>query len=331
MKEAENISVLVPVLNESKYLGSLVDSLANQTYPKENMEFIFIDGGSSDDTVDLIVGLSKDYCQRSGLEPEKGFRVLHNKNRTVPFALNLGIEDATNNLIVRLDAHCEYGEDYFERIVETFRSSGADIVGGPTRVASRNPFQAAVGQAICSKFAVGGSRVHQLDYRGESESVTFGAWRKEVFQKTGPFDVRLVRNQDDEFHYRARSKGFTIFQEPTIRLYYYPRDNPVGLFRQYFGYGRYKPLVLKKVKSGIRMRHLVPAGLVCYLISLPLGLVFWWWWIPLAFYLAGLLVSSVLTGQGWKVRLLLLGVYPLIHLGYGLGFLSGLPLAFRST
>ncbi|MEZ5329338.1 MAG: glycosyltransferase family 2 protein [Verrucomicrobiales bacterium] len=324
---AENISVIIPVYNEANYVDTLIASLGRQDYPKSAVELLFVDGGSSDETVERLKQLREVYVDehKAAFDP---FRILTNPHKIVPHALNIGVAAATHDVIVRLDAHTEYAEDYLTQVMKTLAETGADIVGGPTRVASRSLFQKAVGTAICSRFAIGGSRVHQEDYRGETDSVTFGAWRRRVFEKAGGFDTRLVRNQDDEFHYRAKSLGFKLFQEPAIRLYYYPRDNPTGLFRQYYQYGKYKPLVLAKVKSEIKLRHLIPSGFVLYLLSLPMVLVIGWWWlIPLAMYAVADLLFSAKNGESIGEKGCLLTVYPLIHMGYGAGFLHGIPLA----
>ena len=329
MRDSEPISVIIPVYNEEAYLEVLLRSLERQTFPANRTELLFVDGESTDGTLELLKELRKSYVEKLQLE-DMGFdpfRVLSNPRRSTPCALNIGVYASSHDIIVRLDAHCEYADDYFEKVVEALRSSGADIVGGPTRVAGRTVYQHSVGRAICSRFAVGGSRVHQIEYRGDTDSVTFGAWRRRVFEKAGAFDERLVRNQDDEFHYRAREMGFRIYQEPEIELYYYPRDTPGGLFRQYFGYGKYKPLVLRKVKSGIRLRHLVPSGFVLYLCSLPLAVLFPLWLVPLGLYFLALAGFSLGCGRNWDERRCLFGVYPVIHCAYGFGFLSGGALA----
>jgi succinoglycan biosynthesis protein ExoA len=327
----ENISVIIPVYNEASYLDTLIASLGKQDYPKSAVELLFVDGGSTDETVERLKQLREVYVTEHKAEFDP-FRILANPHKIVPHALNIGIEAASHDVIVRLDAHTEYAEDYLSQVMKTLAETGADIVGGPTRVASRSLFQKAVGTAICSRFAIGGSRVHQESYRGETDSVTFGSWRRRVFEKAGGFDTRLVRNQDDEFHYRAKSLGFKLFQEPDIRLYYYPRDNPTGLFRQYYQYGKYKPLVLAKVKSEIKARHLIPSGFVLYLVSLPVALLsgWWWWMMPLVIYAAADLLFSAKNGESPGEKCCLLVVYPLIHLGYGSGFLRGIPLVLSA-
>ncbi len=309
-----NLSVICPVYNEEAYIGGLINYLIRVS-PKEK-EVIFIDGGSTDKTIEIIEKYSFQY---------PNIKLLHNPKKYVPFALNIAIENCSSEYISRIDAHCTYADDYFEKIIATFSETGADIVGGPTRTAFHSPFQQAVGYAISTKLGVGDSLVHQLDYKGYTDSVTFGAWRRNIFDETGLFDTRLLRNQDDEFHYRAKSKGKRIYQNPDIKLYYYPRSTPRGLFKQYFQYGLFKPMVLKKIQSEIKTRHLVPLFFVLYLIFMPLlfqlSLLFI---LPLVFYILLIAYAGMRHNAALQVRLMTIAAYPIIHTGYGLGFLLGL-------
>ena len=166
------MSIIIPVYNEILYVDNLYESIVEQTWDLSRIELIFVDGGSTDGTVDRLKALAEDFRQRSNGGDAK---VLDNPNRIVPHALNIGVTESSGAIIVRLDAHCEYASDYLETIVKTLELTDADIVGGPTRVRHRNLFQRAVGKAICSRFAVGGSRVHQLEYRGPFRQCYF--WR----------------------------------------------------------------------------------------------------------------------------------------------------------
>jgi succinoglycan biosynthesis protein ExoA len=307
------ISVICPVFNEEHFIRQLLDFFLT-AQPAEK-EFILVDGGSADHTVAVI----KEYQQL-----HHNIILLHNKNKFVPFALNLAIKEAKGNIIIRLDAHCRYAENYFTAIIDCFERTGADIVGGPTRTAFSAATQEAVAYAICTKLAVGDSRVHQLNYEGLTDSVTFGAWKKNMFEVTGVFDEDLLRNQDDEFHYRAGSKGFKLWQDPSICLYYYPRKDIKGLFKQYFGYGLYKPLVLKKVRQGMKVRHLVPASFCLYCLMLPFSFVFPLLLFPGFIYLLLIGITTLQSGKALGVQLRLLAVYPTIHLAYGSGFIKGI-------
>lgn len=308
------ISILCPTYNEIDYIEALVEKL--QQMPPQEKELIFVDGRSSDGTTGFLREAEGKY---------QNLRLIDNPERYVPFALNRGIAAAKGEVVIRIDAHTDYADDYFTKILETFDEVEADIVGGPTRTASKSRLQAAVGYAVSSPVGIGNSRVHQANYRGYSDSVTFGAWRKDMFTDTGLFDEELMRNQDDEFHYRARSLGKKIYQNPDIKLNYYPRDSLKGLFRQYFQYGLYKPLVLKKVSSEVKLRHLIPSFFFLYLISMPF-LAIWipFYWIPLALYAFALTYDVIRSGRKGQLFPELYLIYPTIHLAYGLGFLLGL-------
>ncbi len=307
------ISVICPVYNEEKYITRLLE-LFTRSQPA-NKELIIVDGGSTDATLEI---------SRRWESGNSDISLIHNPRRYVSFALNKAIVKAKGEIIVRLDAHTNYAEDYFEAILAAFSRTGADIVGGPTRTAYLDSTQEAIAYAICTPFAIGNSRVHQLEYEGYTDSVTFGSWKRRIFNTTGLFDESLKRNQDDEFHYRARSLGFSIYQSPEIKLYYYPRNSLNSLYRQYYEYGLYKPLVLKKVNSGFHFRHLIPAVFVLYLFSLFIAIVYKFWLIPLGLYFLADAFYTLRSHKRTAVLFRLFFVYPTIHLAYGLGFISGL-------
>lgn len=307
------LSVICPCFNEEAYIRGLLEFFISAK-PVEK-ELILVDGGSRDKTKSII----REYQQN-----HRNIHLLDNPEKIVPYALNKAIPLCKADKIVRLDAHTKYAPDYFEKIIETFENVEADIVGGPTRTACKAPLQCAVAYAICTPFGVGNSQVHNVTYEGYSDSVTFGSWKKEIFTEVGMFDERLVRNQDDEFHYRAKSKGKKIYQNPAIKLWYYPRSNLKGLFKQYYQYGLFKPMVLKKVNSEIKLRHLIPSCFLLYFMSLPLAVISPLWLIPLALYLLLDVFFSLRAKGGLKVKLAALLVYPALHVSYGAGFLRGL-------
>lgn len=312
------LSVICPCLNEEKYIENILNHFI-KSLPKEKELFI-VDGGSQDRTIEIVQHWASNYSN---------IHLLHNPDRYVPFALNMAIPLCKGEYIVRIDAHSEYADNYYIKIVETFQIIDAEIVGGPTRTKANTKIQKAISKAISSPFGIGNSNVHFESFKGYTDSVTFGAWKKEIFKITGLFDTELVRNQDDEFHYRAKSKGFKIFQNPEIILYYYPRKSLVSLFSQYFQYGYYKPLVLKKVPSEWKIRHIIPSLFVLYILSLPLAFFFHYWIIPLMIYLLADLYFSLRENVEWSVKTLMFLVFPTIHFSYGLGFLMGLKLLWK--
>ena len=304
------ISIICPVYNELKHIEDLLKFFVN-SLPLDK-ELLIIDGGSTDNTKIIIEKWQKKY---------HNIKLFDNPNKTVPFALNIGVKNSFGDPIIRIDAHSKYSPDYFEKIIETFNRTDADIVGGPTRIANGTNFQNAVGLVILHPFGIGNSKVHDIDFEGYTDHVTFGAWRKSIFSEIGYFDERLTRNQDDEFHYRAKSLGKKIFQNPKIKLWYYPRNNLKSLFSQYFQYGYFKPFILIKVPSEIKLRHYIPSLFVLYLLTFFFSFLIIYYFIPLLVYLVIIFFISINNSKNIMVKLNIPLIFFTIHIAYGSGFL----------
>ena len=195
------VSVVMPVYNEEKYIKNCLDSLLLQDYPIEKMEWIFVDGLSKDKTKDILLEYKNKY-------PEL-IKVFDNKNKTVPYAMNIGIKEAKGKYIVRLDAHADYNKDYISKCVYYLDTTDADNVGGIAITKSRGFTGNAIAMMLSSKFGVGNSQFRTNGHSGYVDTVPFGAFRKEVFEKWGGYDERLTRNQDNEMNYRIR-KNYLI-------------------------------------------------------------------------------------------------------------------------
>lgn len=186
-------------------------------------------------------------------------------------------------------------------------------------------FQKTIAFATLNKFGMGGSKIHDINYSGYTDHVYLGAWRRNLFDGIGYFDTRFIRNQDDEFDYRAKSKGKKIYLSSEIKSYYYPRDKISLLIKQYFQYGLFKPLVLMKVPSEIKFRHIIPSLFCLYLILLSVylfqNLILF---TPLLLYIIANIFYSFINNEKYANKFLLLITYPAIHLSYGLGFIFGL-------
>lgn len=308
------ISAICPVYNEEKYVEQLINFFLI-SMPLEK-ELLLVDGNSIDGTRSII----EKYCNKY---PDK-IKLIDNPKKYVPFALNTAIVNSESDIIVRLDAHTIYNPDYFIKVIEAFANSGADIVGGAMRIAKGTDFQMALGYATSVPFGIGNSSFHFEDFEGFTDSVYLGAWKRGIFKITGYFDETLKRNQDDEFHYRAKNLGLLVYQSKEIKSYYFPRENLYKLSSQYFQYGLYKPRVLKKVKSALRLRHLIPALFVIYIVSLPF--VFWMpvMRIPLYLYILLTLYFSFVNVLSVKQKFHNVLVFPMLHLSYGSGFILGL-------
>ena len=86
MENPKFISVIIPVYNEERYIDGCVQSMLEQDYPKESMEWIFVDGMSKDATKQILTEYQSRYPAL--------IRVLDNPDKTVPYAMNAGIRAA---------------------------------------------------------------------------------------------------------------------------------------------------------------------------------------------------------------------------------------------
>ena len=144
-----NISLVLPIRNEERYIEACVESIFRQDYPAEKMEVIFVDGRSGDRTVDILRGMQKKYPQ---------IRILDNPNKTVPYAMNIGIRASTAPVIVRLDVHAEYMPDYVRLSVETLLTRDCDNVGGVVETRGRGFMGEAIAAMLSTPLGVGNSQ-----------------------------------------------------------------------------------------------------------------------------------------------------------------------------
>jgi glycosyltransferase involved in cell wall biosynthesis len=320
-----HVSVLVPCRNERSYIGRCLDSILANDYPSATLEILVIDGMSDDGTATIV----QEYARRV-----PHLRLLHNMRRVVPAALNLGITEARGEIVIRMDAHNEYPPTYISRLVGWLERTGADNVGGAwiTRPADNSAVARAIAFAVAHRFGIGNAqyRLGNVSKPTPVDTVPFGCFRKELFDRLGMFDEELVRNQDDEFNYRLLKSGGRILLVPDVESYYYARASLRTLARTYYQYGFFKPLVAVKVRRVMTLRQLAPGSLVG---AMGVALVLAAWYGPARTALAGLLGAylamnvaiSLSSGcrEGWRYVLALLGVFPVLHFSYGAGWLVG--------
>ncbi|MFH1845112.1 MAG: glycosyltransferase family 2 protein, partial [bacterium] len=260
------ISVIIPCRNERLYITRCLHDLESQVDLPGEMEVIIADGRSDDGTREIL----DEFCR-----DRPRYRVIDNPQRITPAALNLAIQAARGQYLVRMDVHTSYAQDYIAQCVAVKRRTGAANVGGATRTRVEGKVPRAIAAVHGSRFGVGGASSHFPEFEGPVDTVPFGCWERDLFVEIGLFDESLVRNQDDEFNLRISRHGGVIWQSPTIQLWYQPRSSLRQLFRQYYQYGFWKVVVIRKHHLPASWRHLVPVGLILALVLLPLLGLLW--------------------------------------------------------
>jgi GT2 family glycosyltransferase len=216
------------------------------------------------------------------------------------------------------------------RCIEVLRETGADCVGGPMVAVGETRLARAIALAQSSSFGVGGVAFRTgREKAGHVDTVAFGAYRREVFDRIGDFDEELVRNQDDEFNFRLTQTRGKIWLDPSIHSIYHSRASLRDLWSQYFQYGFYKVRVIQKRGAVPSWRHLVPGLLVLGILgSLLLALVTrrpLWALSVTGLYAAANMVASLGTARrAWQSLPVLPIAFAAIHFAYGTGFIWGL-------
>ncbi len=256
------VSVVIPCRNEAKTAAALIDSLLKLDHPRERLEILFVDGMSTDGTREALAAAAREHAH---------MRVVDNPGRIVPVAMNIGIRASRGEIIVRLDAHSEYPPDYVSRCVRLLEETGAGNAGGRCDNVPNGdgPWARAVAYVTGHRFGVGGSAFRTAETPGFVDTVPFGTFKREVFDKAGFFDERLTRNQDNEFNARLIKHGYKIAFDPSIRIRYRNQATLGGLARQGWFTGMWNVYTLRLHPHSWQYRRFIPAGFVADLLVLP--------------------------------------------------------------
>ena len=325
--EQPTITFVVATLNEERAITACVQSLLKQHYPADLIEVAVVDGGSTDRTCELVAAIA---------ETDPRVVLLHNPGQIAACAFNIGVQATTGKIVSLVGGHSVTHPDYAATLADAFVTSGANLVGGRSEAKAEpgaSPTAEAIVRAISSPLGVGSSRYRYSTTPGWVDTAYPGAYKRDLFARIGGFDESLVRNQDDEFHLRARLAGYPMWFDPRLRSTYRPRSTFRRLWTQYYQYGWWRAVTVRKHGRVASVRYLTPAGLVAGLASGPvlsgitrshrkLGFSAW----------LGVLLAwfALLVFAGWRERsnspevvVRVPVAVACLHLAYGVGFWVG--------
>jgi succinoglycan biosynthesis protein ExoA len=318
----DRISVIVPLLDEADHVETLVGDLAAQDFAGQ-VEVIVADGGSTDGSADLL----RRAAERAGLD----LTVVDNPRRWAGPGLNLCLERATGDLIVRLDSHSRYPPDYLRRCAEVSEETGAWNVGGLFRVDRRTPLERAFACAIDTPFG-GHNWTRNRDRRHDADTVFCGAFLPVAFERAGRYDEELAVGEVEDLNVRIRQAGGRVVYDPGITLLYRPRASFTGIFFQYYRYGLWKVRLTVKHRQVLSGRSAVPLLFVGSIAALATA-------APASrsarrllaagsgVYAAATLAAAVETierhGESLSLLPRVAALFPTFHFAHGLGGLHG--------
>jgi glycosyltransferase involved in cell wall biosynthesis len=316
------ISVIIPVRNEEEYISRCLQSLFGQDYPEELFEVIVVDGGSIDNSVKIV---------RKVAEEHSNIKLLGGPGINCPAAMNIGITNATGELISKIDGHGYVASDYLRMSAKYISTKGEiKCVGGPIRSAAKAIVAEANAIARSSVFGVGKGAYSMGKETQFVDSVQCGTYEKTIFEEVGLFDESLQFGEDEEVNWRIRKRGYKVFSTPDIRFFYFPRKSFGKLFRQYYNYGRARVKVIQRHPDFFRIKHIIPTAFVATIFAAGILGIYSQFFSQLfvgsaiAYLIVSLGFSAVISSKrGWKLFGLLPISFAALHFGYGIGFAQG--------
>lgn len=308
--------MLTPVLDEAAHLRAVVARMQAQDIA-EDVEFLFIDGGSTDASRAILAELA---------EHDSRIRVLVNTRRQTPYALNIGLRAARGEFVARMDAHARYPATYLRTAVERLRAGGAVHVSGPQlAVGDGGRWSRRVALALSTPLGVGGAAFRtSCDAEFEVDTGFTGMWRREVLVRAGGWDEGWPTDQDCELAFRLHAtEPGTHVCVPAMAAEYFPRDSLGGLARQYWRYGLHKVKTFRRHPEAMRPSHLLPPAVAATVALAPVSRLARAGLGVYAVALGATAVRAAVDGARPSDAAALPIVHATMHLAYGCGVLVG--------
>ncbi|MFH1359028.1 MAG: glycosyltransferase family 2 protein [archaeon] len=262
---------------------------------------------------------------------------------------NKGSDRGLGKYIVFLDDDAKIESDYLLRIEDFFnRHPEIEIVGGPQLTPDDDKgFAKISGYALSSLFGAYklASRYScsEEDCDVDETSLTSAnlICRKDVMDKVR-FDPSLFPGEDPKFISDAKKQGYKVAYDPKIRIFHRRRADSRGMLKQFFNYGKVRPAKESFFETLKMPFFFVPSLFTIYLVLLIISIlirptitgnvvgnvssIWFWWFVPIVIYILLMMVFSIhdsIKNKDFKAFPLLLPIYPMIHLSYGIGMIWG--------
>lgn len=325
-----NITIIIPVFNEEKYILNCLESVVKSDYLKEKMEVFVIDGISTDKTLQIV----KDFSLRYSF-----IKIFLNEDRIVPISMNLGIKHSKGDYIIRLDAHSYYPVNYFTELVKNALKYNTENIGTVclTDVKNKTLTSIAIKKVLSSRFGVGNSLFRiGVDKPIETDTVPFGCFTKRILEKVGGYDERLIRNQDIEINKRIKEVGGKILLLPEPKCVYFAREDYISFAKNNYSNGLWNIITAYYTRklSSLSLRHYIPLIFVLSIISplififidirfalLPIGI--------LSLYILSITFISYLLSEKINSIFNIIIAFIALHFSYGFGSFLGLIKLFK--
>lgn len=308
----EQVSVILPVLNEADYLEDAIAPILSQEFLGE-FEVILAIGPSKDQTMEIAKKIS---------ERDSRVVIVENPSGRTAAGLNLALAKSKYPIIVRVDGHSAIPKNYLATAVEVLNRTGAVNVGGLMAAEGRGLFERAVAAAMRSSLGVGPAKFHTGGSAGEVDTVYLGSFKRDALMAIGGFDEKFTRAQDWELNYRLRANGGKIYFDPRLAVTYRPRRSLKALAKQYFEYGRWRRAVSRTHSDTLNLRYLTPPfTLIVSAISILASFFAPILITPFLVYLIFIVLATLKLGKGLE-KLIIPLVLLTMQMSWAFGFIT---------
>ncbi|HEX5273428.1 MAG TPA: glycosyltransferase, partial [Gemmataceae bacterium] len=224
LPRAPRVSVVVCTYNGGSTLDQCLRSLRDIDYP--NYEVIVVDDGSTDATPTI-------------LERFPEVRAIRQPNMGLSVARNVGLREATGEVVAYTDSDCFADADWLTHLVYQLERSGAAAIGGPNLTPEDGRLAACVA-------ASPGQPTHVLESDQVAEHVPGCnmAFRRDALLAINGFDPQYRKAGDDvDVCWRLQQAGHWITFAPGAFVWHHRRQNPRAYLRQQAGYGEAEALL----------------------------------------------------------------------------------------
>ncbi len=213
------ISVVVPVLNDEAGLRTTLDCLLGQNYPRTDFEILIVDNGSEDGTYPLAL---QSQSEHQGLV----FALLEDRIKGSYAARNLGIKEASGNLLCFLDADVVIDHDYLCKVQTFFDNHDVEYIGVNVEVLAQ-------GHGIVPTY----ERIQGFPVAVYLQELHFAPTccltvKQSLIDRIGLFDARLESGGDLEFGQRTYTQGGQQAYHGGVTVYHPARETWRQLFKK---------------------------------------------------------------------------------------------------
>jgi succinoglycan biosynthesis protein ExoA len=313
-RAGEDVVIVIPTLNESKHLASVINTL-REDQDCANALIVIADGGSRDDTIAITQAIGREDPRVIAVPSDKPLGISASVNKAV------FLHGEGRDWLVRIDAHAEYPPNYPSRLVAKAKEMGADSVVTPMITKGANCFQKATSAASNSILGTGGA-AHRMPGRGGwVDHGHHALFRLPLFKRVGGYDEGFTHNEDAELDHRLRKAGGRIWLEDALALFYYPRATAKALFKQYLNYGRGRARTIGRHGGRRHLRQMIPLAIPPILFLALFSPLFPVLALPALCWMIGCLGYGLLLFRPGDTCAAAAGIPAMImHLAWSLGY-----------